>query len=234
MTPKISWSRIKFGSVSGIDLFVHWTFLAMLVGVFVFYVYQGLTITAALMGIGLILAVFGCVVLHELGHAFMARRFGIPTIDIVMYPIGGVARLKRMPREPKQEFLIAIAGPAVNLGLAGMLFLLTSLLDASTALAAAMTPGGNVLTMLMWVNLGLVVFNLLPAFPMDGGRVLRAALASRMDYRNATHVASLIGQGMAFLFAVYGLFTGLWTLPLVAVFVFMAARQEVQHVMERA
>lgn len=234
MTPKFSWSRIKFGSISGIDLFVHWTFLAMLVGIFVFYVYQGLTITAALMGIGLILAVFGCVVLHELGHAFMARRFGIPTIDIVMYPIGGVARLKRMPREPKQEFLIAIAGPAVNLGLAGMLYLLTSLLDASTALSAAMTPGGNVLTMLMWVNLGLVVFNLLPAFPMDGGRVLRAALASRMDYRNATHVASLIGQGMAFLFAVYGLFTGLWTLPLVAVFVFMAARQEVQHVMERA
>lgn len=234
MTPKSSWSRIKFGSVSGIDLFVHWTFLAMLVGIFVFYVYQGLTIAAALMGIALILAVFGCVVLHELGHAFMARRFGIPTLDIVIYPIGGVARLKRMPREPRQEFLIAIAGPAVNLGLAGLLFLVSSLLDASTSLSAAMTPGGNVLTMLMWVNLGLVVFNLLPAFPMDGGRVLRAALASRMDYRNATHVASLIGQGMAFLFAVYGLFTGLWTLPLVAVFVFMAARQEVQHVMERA
>jgi len=88
--------------------------------------------------------------------------------------------------------------------------------------------------MLMWVNLGLVVFNMLPAFPMDGGRVLRAALATKLDYRNATHVASLIGQGMAFLFGIYGLFSGLWTLPLVAVFVFMAARQEVQHVMERA
>lgn len=205
----------------------------MLVGIFIFYVYQGLTIPSALMGVGLILAVFGCVVLHELGHAFMAREFGIPTMDITMYPIGGVARLQRMPREPKQEFLIAIAGPAVNLAIAGVLFLVNSALEMPGSLAEAMTPGGNVLTMLMWTNLALVVFNLLPAFPMDGGRVLRAALATQMDYRNATHVASLIGQGMAFLFAIYGLFTGLWTLPLVAVFVFMAARQEVQHVMER-
>ncbi|MDA0378919.1 MAG: site-2 protease family protein [Bacteroidetes bacterium] len=226
-------SRFRFGIVSGIDLFVHWTFLVMLAGLFVFYVYQGLSVTAALMGIGLVLAVFGCVVLHELGHAFMAREFGIPTLDITMYPIGGVARLQRMPREPKQEFWIAVAGPAVNLGIAGALFLVTSLMDTSRTLSEAMTPGGNILTMLMWVNLALVVFNMLPAFPMDGGRVLRAALATKMDYRNATHTASLIGQGMAFLFAVYGIFTGLWTLPLVAVFVFMAARQEVQYVMQR-
>lgn len=205
----------------------------MLVGIFVFYVYQGVTIPSALMGVGLILAIFGCVVLHELGHAFMAREFGIPTLDITMYPIGGVARLQRMPREPKQEFLIAIAGPAVNLAIAGLLFLVNSALEMPGSMAEAMTPGGNVLTMLMWTNLALVVFNLLPAFPMDGGRVLRAALATQMDYRNATHVASLIGQGMAFIFAIYGLFAGLWTLPLVAVFVFMAARQEVQHVMER-
>jgi len=226
-------SRIRFGTVRGVDMFVHWTFLLMLVGIFVFYVYQGVTIPSALMGVGLILAIFGCVVLHELGHAFMAREFGIPTLDITMYPIGGVARLQRMPREPKQEFLIAIAGPAVNLAIAGLLFLVNSALEMPGSMAEAMTPGGNVLTMLMWTNLALVVFNLLPAFPMDGGRVLRAALATQMDYRNATHVASLIGQGMAFIFAIYGLFAGLWTLPLVAVFVFMAARQEVQHVMER-
>ena len=95
-------SSIKFGSVRGIDMFVHWTFLVMLVGIFIFYVYQGLTIVGALMGVGLILAVFGCVVLHELGHAFMAREFGIPTLDITMYPIGGVARLQRMPRPRPQ------------------------------------------------------------------------------------------------------------------------------------
>ena len=226
-------SRFRFGTVQGIDMFVHWTFLVMLAGIFVFYVYQGLSIVAAMMGVGLILAVFGCVVLHELGHAFMAREFGIPTLDITMYPIGGVARLQRMPREPRQEFWIAVAGPAVNLGIAGALYLLTSLLGGPQALAEAMTPGANILTMLMWVNLALVVFNMLPAFPMDGGRVLRAVLAMKLDYRNATHTASLIGQGMAFLFAFYGLLNGLWTLPLVAIFVFMAARQEVQHVMER-
>ena len=91
-------STIKFGSVSGIDLFVHWTFLVLLFGIFGFYVFQGLTVLAALLGVGLILSVFGCVVLHELGHAFMARKFGIPTIDIIMYPVGGVARLARCGR----------------------------------------------------------------------------------------------------------------------------------------
>lgn len=205
----------------------------MLAGIFGFYVYQGLTIMVALMGVGLILAVFGCVVLHELGHAFMAKHYGIPTLDITMYPVGGVARLQRMPREPMQEFMIAVAGPAVNLGIAGVLYVVNLAMGSPTSMAEAMTPQGNLLTMLMWVNLALVVFNLLPAFPMDGGRVLRAALATQMDYRNATHTASLIGQGMAFLFAIYGIFTGLWTLPFVAIFVFMAARQEVQHVMER-
>ena len=137
-------SRIRFGTVRGVDMFVHWTFLLMLVGIFVFYVYQGVTIPSALMGVGLILAIFGCVVLHELGHAFMAREFGIPTLDITMYPIGGVARLQRMPREPKQEFLIAIAGPAVNLAIAGLLFLVNSALEMPGSMAEAMTPGGNV------------------------------------------------------------------------------------------
>ena len=94
-------------------------------------------------------------------------------------------------------------------------------------------PQANVLSMLMWINVGLVLFNMVPAFPMDGGRVLRAALATQMEYRTATHIASLLGQGLALVFGIYGLFYGFWTLPLVSVFVFMAARQEVQHVMER-
>lgn len=226
-------STIKFSTVSGIDLFVHWTFLVMLAGIFGFYVYQGMTVIAALAGVGLVLSVFGCVVLHELGHAFMARRFGIPTLDITMYPIGGVARLARMPREPMQEFLIAIAGPAVNLALAGVFFLLGGIFGSPLSLTHSIQPQANLLSMLMWINLGLVIFNLLPAFPMDGGRVLRAALASQMDYRNATHVASLIGQGLAFVFGLYGIFNSMWTLPLVGVFVFMAARQEVAFVMER-
>lgn len=226
-------STIKFGSVSGIDLFVHFTFLIMLAGIFGFYVYQGLTVVAALAGVGLVLSVFVCVVLHELGHAFMARKYGIPTIDIIMYPIGGVARLARMPREPKQEFMIAIAGPAVNLAIAGVLFVLGSVLGATLSASSSFQPQANIISMLMWINLSLVAFNMIPAFPMDGGRVLRAALASQMEYRNATHIASLIGQGLALVFGIYGLLNGMWTLPLVAAFVFMAARQEVQHVMEK-
>jgi Zn-dependent protease len=205
----------------------------MLAGLFVFYLYQGLSIVSALMGVLLITVVFGCVVLHELGHAFMARHFGIPTLDITMYPIGGVARLKRMPRKPSEEFLIAVAGPAVNLVIAILLYVLNSAVGMSHSLDAALHVQANMLGMLMWLNLGLVVFNLIPAFPMDGGRVLRAVLASQMDYRNATHVASLIGQGIAVVFGIYGLYSGNWSLPLIAVFVFMAARQEVQQVMER-
>ena len=226
-------SKFKFGSVSSIDLFVHWTFLVMMAGIFGFYVYQGWTLVAALAGIGLILAVFACVVLHELGHAFMARKYGIPTIDIVMYPIGGVARLTRMPRVPKQELFIALAGPAVNLVIALVLFGAGRVLGTPLADADAFQPQANLISVLMWINIGLVLFNMVPAFPMDGGRVLRAALASQMEYRNATHIASLIGQALALVFGVYGLFNGMWTLPIVAAFVFMAARQEVQHVMER-
>lgn len=226
-------ANVKFGSVSGIDMFVHWTFLVMLVGIFGFYVAQGWTVVAALGGVGLILSVFTCVVLHELGHAFMARRFGIPTIDIVMYPIGGVARLARMPREPKQELLIALAGPAVNVVIAAVLYGLATLLNAPVSAKSIFQPQANIISMLIWINVGLVLFNMVPAFPMDGGRVLRAALASQMEYRNATHIASLIGQGLALVFGVYGLFTGMWTLPLVAAFVFIGARQEVQNVMER-
>ena len=223
-------STIKFGSVSGIDLFVHWTFLVLLFGIFGFYVFQGLTVLAALLGVGLILSVFGCVVLHELGHAFMARKFGIPTIDIIMYPVGGVARLARMPR---QELLIAVAGPAVNLAIAIVLYLALRVFGSAMSIETTFVPQANVLSMLMWINVGLVLFNMVPAFPMDGGRVLRAALATQMEYRTATHIASLLGQGLALVFGIYGLFYGFWTLPLISVFVFMAARQEVQHVMER-
>ena len=205
----------------------------MLVGLFIFYVYQGLSVGAAFTGVALVTTVFGCVVLHELGHAFMARHYGIPTLDITMYPIGGVARLTRMPQKPKEEFMIAVAGPAVNLGIAGLLYVANSILGTGVTLHEAMTTQPNVLGLLMWINLGLVVFNMMPAFPMDGGRVLRAALATQMEYRMATHIASLAGQVIAVIFAIYGFVSGMWTLPFVAVFVFIAARQEVQHVMDK-
>jgi Zn-dependent protease len=226
-------SSIRVATVKGIGIFTHWTFLVMLAGLFAFYIYQGLSIVAALTGVALITTVFGCVVLHELGHAFMARHYGIPTLDITMYPIGGVARLTRMPSKPKEEFMIAIAGPAVNVAIAGVLFVVNEIVGTNVSLFEAMNTQANVLGLLMWINLGLVVFNMMPAFPMDGGRVFRAALATQMEYRVATHIAALAGQAIAVVFAIYGIMNGMWTLPFVAVFVFIAARQEVQHVMER-
>ena len=153
---RMSW---KIGRIAGIDLFLHPTFLLILL--------PGLT--GGLSPI-FIIALFGCVVLHELGHALMARRFGIETLDITLYPIGGVARLQRMPRAPGAELLIALAGPAVNFaivaGLLGLELLGIGGLEADTSLGAFL--GG-----LMLVNLVLGLFNLIPAFPMDGGRVLR-------------------------------------------------------------
>jgi Zn-dependent protease len=226
-------SSLRVATVKGIGIFTHWTFLVMLAGLFAFYLYQGLSVVAALTGVALITTVFGCVVLHELGHAFMARHYGIPTLDITMYPIGGVARLTRMPSKPKEEFMIAIAGPAVNVAIAGVLYVVNELIGANISMYEAMNTQANVLGMLMWINLGLVVFNMMPAFPMDGGRVFRAALATQMDYRTATHIASLAGQAIAVVFAIYGIVSGMWTLPFVAIFVFIAARQEVQHVMDR-
>jgi stage IV sporulation protein FB len=129
--------------------------------------------------------------------------------------------------------MIAIAGPAVNVAIAGVLFVVNEIVGTNVSLFEAMNTQANVLGLLMWINLGLVVFNMMPAFPMDGGRVFRAALATQMEYRVATHIAALAGQAIAVVFAIYGIMNGMWTLPFVAVFVFIAARQEVQHVMER-
>jgi Zn-dependent protease len=222
----------RIGTVSGIGIFVHWTFWVMLAGLFGYYLYMGATVFAALMGIVLILAVFGCVVLHELGHSMAARRYGIPTLDITMYPIGGIARLQRIPRNPKQELVIALAGPAVNLAIAALLALLGGVGRGSDSLAMVLAGNGGLVEMLMWINLTLVGFNLIPAFPMDGGRVFRALLATRFDYRRATHIASMVGYAVALIMAVYGIATWNLTLPFVSLFVVFAGRQEVAHIME--
>lgn len=230
-------NKIQLGRVAGIGIYAHWTLLVLLIGVFAWFLWKSHSVSIVLAGLLLTSALFGCVVLHELGHALMARRFGIRTLDITIYPIGGVARLEAMPKQPRQEFLIAIAGPAVNLAIAVALFI--ALLGAGRSIAPDAFIHGepNVLGSLMWMNVALVVFNMLPAFPMDGGRVLRASLASRMSYRSATRIASYIGQGMAGLFAVAAIFP----VPLfpefnpillfIALFVFTAARQEATYVL---
>lgn len=226
-------SSIKIGSIAGIGIFLHWTFLLLIAGIFAFYLFQGNSVAAAVVGVGLIAAVFACVVLHELGHALTARRFDVPTRDITLYPIGGVARLQRIPEEPMKEFWIAVAGPAVNVVIAVALFAVIWIAGASFSPEVFIDPTSNFLGTLMWLNIVLVGFNLLPAFPMDGGRVLRALLAARMDYARATQIAASVGQGMAILFGVVGLVGFNPILLFIALFVYVGAQQEAQQAMMR-
>lgn len=184
---------VRLGRLFDIPVYLHWTFLLLLGVVGLLGLIRG-GAAAAVGGVLMIVSVFGCVLLHEFGHALAARRYGIVTRDVTLLPIGGVARLARIPDEPKQELVVALAGPAVNVAIAAALFPLIAL------------SGNSVLAQLFAINLVLAVFNMLPAFPMDGGRVLRALLAQRMSYVRATDLAATIGKGMALLLAFGGLF----------------------------
>src|SRR5439155_25272002 len=169
------------------------------------------------------LLLFVCVVLHEFGHAIAAKNFGVNTPDITLLPIGGVARLQRMPDEPRQELIIALAGPLVNVVIALALFAVVGWRGLA---AQAMMGGSDLLAQLLTINIMLVLFNLLPAFPMDGGRVLRALLATRLSYARATQIAASIGQGCAFVFGFLGLFGPNPFLLFIALFVYIGASQE--------
>jgi len=230
---KGSW---KIAEIAGIGVFLHWTFLILIVWVVGAHVFQGDTMAVAMEGVLFILAVFACIVAHELGHALTARRFGIRTQDITLLPIGGVARLERMPDEPSQELWVALAGPAVNVVIAVGLFVALDLLRGLSAIYSPQLEvvGGDFLAKLMYVNLFLVVFNLLPAFPMDGGRVLRAFLAQWMDYVRATQVAATVGQVMAILFGVWGLLNQQVLIMFIALFVYLGAQQEAHMVQMRS
>lgn len=219
---KWSW---KIGEVAGIGIYVHGTFLILLGWVALSHYLQGHSLAATMQGLLFIVALFGIVVLHELGHALTAKQFGIRTRDITLLPIGGVARLERIPENPMQELLVALAGPAVNVVLAAVLFVVLVPVAGLTALSDVALVGGQFLAKLMWVNITLALFNLLPAFPMDGGRVLRAVLAMKMDYVQATQIAAVIGQGMALLFGFIGLFFNPF-LVFIALFVWMGAAEE--------
>jgi len=220
----VNWS-ITLGTFGGTHLKVHATFFLLLIWIVVAgSVAEG--VEAALINLALIVAIFGCVVLHEFGHAAMARRFGIKTPDITLLPIGGMARLERFPDDPREEILIALAGPAVNVVI---WFALTVFLNARVSfdlMTSLEDPSGAFLARLATVNLVLVVFNMIPAFPMDGGRVFRAFLAMFMDRIRATRIAANVGQGMAFLFGFLGLTGGSPILILIAIFIFFAAGAE--------
>jgi Zn-dependent protease/predicted transcriptional regulator len=215
----------KIGRFFDIDVYMHATFLLLIAWVGISHWLDQQSWAAVLSGIAFILMLFLFVVMHEYGHALTARKFGIKTRDITLYPIGGVARLERMPEKPVEELWVALAGPAVNVVMAILLFGWLFLTNTLEPLGGLTVSSGSFLERLAVVNLSLVLFNLIPAFPMDGGRVLRALLAMRMDYVKATQTAATIGQGLAFLFGLIGLF-GNPTLLFIAFFVWIGASQE--------
>lgn len=231
----------------GIPVQVHWTFV--LIFVYVFYEGMGQSLDWAEMGwvLAFVLALFACVVLHEFGHALTARRFGVDTRDIILSPIGGVARLDRLPEQPMHEFLVAIAGPMVNIAIGAILsfipllhskesrqdlvnFFMQVLYPQSNFIVADPSPLQYFLFGLVALNLVLAVFNLLPAFPMDGGRVLRALLSLRLGRLRATQVAVYIGQFIAILLVGYGLWNYHYITALIGVFVFVTAANEYRMV----
>lgn len=219
---KWSW---RLGNFAGVDVYVHATFLVLIGWIALSHWLRARTVEATLAGVAFVLALFACVLLHEYGHALAAHKFGIRTRDITLLPIGGVARLERMPEEPRQELWVALAGPAVNVAIAAALFAWLQANNGLEPLANLGVAQGSFLERLMATNVMLALFNLIPAFPMDGGRVLRAILASRMEYTKATQIASGIGQGMAFLLGLAGLLTNPF-LIFIALFVWIGATQE--------
>jgi stage IV sporulation protein FB len=221
----MGWS-INIGSIAGTAIRIHFTFLLFLVWVF-------FASPAPWNGLAFTLLLFACVLAHEFGHIFMARAFGVPTPDVTLLPIGGVARLARIPEKPSEEFLVAIAGPLVNVAIALLLIVIGGATLDTQHLAAMESTKASLVDRLAQVNLFLAVFNMIPAFPMDGGRVLRALLAIRLGHVRATEIAASIGQLAAFLFGFVGLF-GNPLLIFIAVFVSLAASSEAHLVSIRA
>lgn len=220
---------LKIATIAGIGLYVHWTFAILILGLPLVYLMSGASPAETVETVGLILAIFGCVALHEYGHALTARRFDVPTRDITLLPIGGLARLQRIPEEPKQELMIAVMGPFVNLVIAGVIFVALAVLGSVRPPDVAFAGlEGSALLRLGWINLALVAFNLLPAFPMDGGRVLRALLAMRMEYARATQIAATMGKATAVMFGFLALF-GNFLLLFIALFVYLGAQQEAHY-----
>jgi Zn-dependent protease len=219
---KWSW---KIARVADIEVYLHVTFVILILWIALGYWQLEGTLAAVINGVAFILALFFCVVLHEFGHALTARRFGIRTRSIVLLPIGGIASIERMPDDPNQEILIALAGPAVSFGIAGILWALLAASGSLVPIEELDVSGATFLQRLMLVNVLLGAFNLLPAFPMDGGRVFRALLELRLGRLRATRIAAGVAQGLAIVMALLGLYYNIF-LVLIAIFIWFGAATE--------
>jgi len=229
----MSWS-IKLFKVKGIDIKVHLTFILILIwAAYRWSISTDAGMQGALFGVVATLRLFAAVTLHELGHSFQALKFGVRVKDITLMPLGGLAQMEEIPKKPSQELRIALAGPLVNFAIAGLLFGVGVLLQTQSVISLGellaslgQANWSGMLAYLTMANLSLGLFNLIPAFPMDGGRILRALLAMRMDYTRSTRIAAVIGQGLALLFGLWGFMSGNYILVLIAIFVWMGAGQE--------
>jgi Zn-dependent protease/predicted transcriptional regulator len=224
-TERHPWA-IRIGRILGIPIDVHVTFLVLLAWIALGPIASGGSLEEGMESAGFTALVFATVVFHELGHASVARRFGFETTRILLLPIGGIATLTRLPTRPLEELLVAIAGPIVNVLLAIAIGIVLFFFDRSVGLTGATLVGGPMLLRLLWVNLGLAAFNLLPAFPMDGGRALRALLSVFMERGRATRIAVAVGRALALVLGVVGLALQPM-LALIALFVWSAGRLEV-------
>ncbi|HUU25317.1 MAG TPA: site-2 protease family protein [Methyloceanibacter sp.] len=225
------WS-LNVGSIAGTAIRIHITFLLFLVWLGTIYYRQG-GAEAAWQGTIFIVLIFVCVLLHELGHVFAARRYGVKTSDVTLWPFGGIASMERMPEKPGEELIVAVAGPAVNIAIAAMLILWLGPQFDLENLTKIEDPAVSLAVKLAAANIILVVFNMIPAFPMDGGRVLRAILAMRMGNARATELAATIGQGFAVVFGVLGILYNPM-LIIIAAFIFLAASGEATQAQLRA
>ena len=242
MNPKKVWylccklifmkGAFRIGSYRNIGVYIHWTFLILLIWVGGNSFFDGSSVNDIAKEIGFILMVFLCVLLHEFGHALSAARYGIPTKDITLLPIGGLARLEKIPEKPWHELVVAIAGPAVNVGI---IIILAAVMYFGKGLPLGFDmlemESNSLLVNLLLVNISLVVFNMIPAFPMDGGRILRSLLAMKLSKVKATKIAVRIGQVISIGFVILGwLYSPM--LILIGIFIFFGAKAELKYTIE--
>lgn len=234
----MSWS-IPLGRIAGIKIFVHLTFFLLLFWFICNERSEGGNWEEVVQAVAVLLSAFFCVVLHELGHALTARRYGIQTQDIIILPIGGVARLERLPEDPREELIVAFAGPLTSaviaflLGMGLLIATIVSRYNFNFALSQTGFWTFDYWFVLCIINLIFVIFNLIPAFPMDGGRVLRSILAMKLGKIRGTKIAAGTGQIIAVVFAGIGIYTADWILVIVAAFVFFAARAELRETLRQ-